>query len=303
MLSVVVAARNAKVFTNNCLIGLRHAFAQIGGEVEYVFVDDCSDPAQDICGLFLEFRRRTSSAVKIIRFKERRHYAWSCAAGFAAARGGAVLFLSHDMIVTPEYVRGVMNVAALDSAYGIVRGTSSYVDCFPQYVIVPPLPHRSLDDVVAFGAYVASYHGMAHAEDSFIVGDAMLIKREVFDQIGSFDTRFPFGYFADHDFGLRAQRAGFKLVCAKGAWLHHEGAGSYKDEVDRGAHAPMINQERMQKVEACYEAFRAKWDPALPSAYDGIGGIDFGALRARPRVPFDIHQPFVSLEDPLIEIL
>ena len=31
-----------------------------------------------------------------------------------------------------------------------------------------------------------------------------------------------FGYFGDIDYGVRAHLAGFKLVCAKGAWLFHE---------------------------------------------------------------------------------
>ena len=44
------------------------------------------------------------------------------------------------------------------------------------------------------------------------------------DKVGTFDPRY-FGYFGDIDFGLRVQRGGLKMVCAKGAWLWHEGAG------------------------------------------------------------------------------
>src|SRR5687768_17643973 len=47
--------------------------------------------------------------------------------------------------------------------------------------------------------------------------------------------------------GLRLQRAGFKMVCAKGAWLWHEGAGAYKDQaVQTGADAEVIHKKRME---------------------------------------------------------
>jgi len=306
MISVVIPVRNARQFTLNCLSSLLYTFRQLSGprDVEYILIDDNSDPEQGISELFQEFRCQTPSLVKIVRFKQRRWYAWGCAYGFASAKGNLVLFLSHDMVLTPDYLRTVTQVAGLDDSFGIIRGTAQYVDCFPQYQVVAPFPTRGVDDLANFAAYVARYHGLAHAEDPLLTGDAMLIKRSVFQKIGSYDTRFPYGYFADIDFGLRALRGGFKMVCAKGAWLHHEGAGAYKDESNtKKIDYALIHAERMKNVQACYEAFRQKWDPSMPPTYTNVYELPLVKLRGAPSVGFDEFQPFVPLEDPLVELL
>jgi GT2 family glycosyltransferase len=306
MISIIVPARNGRVWTANCLASLDFTFQQLGKEfeVEYILIDDNSDPEHHISEMFQQFRKQIATPVTIVRFKQRRYYAWSCAHGFARAKGSVVLFLSYDMAITPDYVRSLTQIAGMDESFGIIRGTSQYVDCFPQYQIAPPLPTRSLHDLASFSAYIARYHGLAHTEDHLLTGDAMMIKRSVFQKIGSFDTRFPFGYFSDIDFGLRAMRAGFKMVCAKGAWLHHEGAGSYKDEAaTRHIDSETITAERKQKVSACYDVFRDKWDKSMPADYRTLTDLTFPNLQKMPPVPFDEFQPFVPLEDPLAEIL
>jgi GT2 family glycosyltransferase len=307
MISVVIPARNARPLTLNCLNSLLSTFRQLNwssGDVEFILIDDNSDPEQMIVEAYKDFRRQTASQVTIVRFKERRYYGWGCAYGFSRAKGSAALFISYDMAITPDYIRTLTGVAALDESFGIVRGTSQYVDCFPQYQFVPPLPTRSLDDVVNFSAYVAKYHGMAHSEDPLLTGDAMLIKRSVFQKIGCFDTRFPFGYFSDIDFGLRALRAGFKMICAKGAWLHHEGAGAYKDEsTTKKIDMSIVHAERMKKVDACYKVFRDKWDPSMPPDYSEVRDLSFPNIRNMPKAPVDEYQPFVPTDDPLVEIL
>jgi GT2 family glycosyltransferase len=305
MISVVVPARNAKQFTSNCLSSLLYTFNKLGGnrDVEYILIDDNSDPEQGICDLFLQFRKQTPSPVKIVRFKQRRYYGWGCAYGFASAKGSSVLFVSYDMCLTPDYVRAVTNVASLDEKFGIIRGTSQYTDCFPQYQVANPLPARGLDDLASFAEFISRYHGVAHNEDFLLTGDAMLIKRSLFEKIGSFDTRFPFGYFSDIDFGIRCVRAGFKMVCARGAWLHHEGAGAYKDEsATKNIDMKIVHAERMKKVQACYAAFRDKWDQTMSPNYDDVRDLTFPNVRAA-KVNFEEFQPFVPLDDPLVELL
>jgi GT2 family glycosyltransferase len=306
MISIIVPARNGRLLTGNCLNSLEFTSQQLGGEheIEYILIDDNSDPEHHIPYLFQIFRKKMNAPVTIVRFKERRQYAWSCAYGFARAKGSAILFLSFDMAITPDYFRSILQVAGLDEKFGIVRGTSQYIDGFPQYQIEPPLPTRNMIDLANFSAYISRYYGLAHSQDQFLTGDAMLIKRSVFDKIGSFDTRFPFGYFSDLDFGLRAKRAGFQIVCAKGAWLHHVGGGSYKDESDsKKIDFKLVMAERQKEVMACYRYFRDKWDQSLLPEYEGGAKIPFAKLLALPPASFDEFQPFAPLEDPLVEIL
>src|SRR6185437_11808987 len=107
---------------------------------------------------------------------------------------------------------------------------------------------RDYEDLEAFSRYISGYWGVNYVEDRLLTGDSMLVSRAALDKIGTFDTRF-FGYFGDIDFGLRLQRAGLKMVCAKGAWLWHEGAGAYHDKAEQTKQAMQeIHRARMEVV-------------------------------------------------------
>jgi len=66
------------------------------------------------------------------------------------------------------------------------------------------------------------------AEREFVSGACMLIKKEVFDQIGLFDEDF-FLYFEDVDFCIRAKQAGFKTLINPRTVINHQTSpASYK---------------------------------------------------------------------------
>lgn len=54
----------------------------------------------------------------------------------------------------------------------------------------------------------------------YLSGCAMLVKKEVFKEIGLFDERF-FLYYEDADFSLRARKAGFDLIVDPSAHIRH----------------------------------------------------------------------------------
>lgn len=73
--------------------------------------------------------------------------------------------------------------------------------------------------------------------DSFLTFASVLIRREVFDEIGLLDERF-FMYFEDADFCFRARNAGWQLVVAPDtAVLHKEGGSTSRDD-SSGRQAP-----------------------------------------------------------------
>ena len=157
------------------------------------------------------------------------------------------------------------------------------------------LPIRDYRDILSFSSYVANYYGDFFVEDNLLSGDAVLIKRSVIDAIGVMDTRF-FGYFGDADYGLRVQRAGYKLVCAKGAWLYHVGAGHVRQEsVDKKEAMDIAHQKRMNLVQLAYRKFREKWEMSLPELYPGVLAIDFRKLRGK-KVEFDEYQAPLEIQ-------
>jgi GT2 family glycosyltransferase len=303
MLSIVMVARNVRQSAMNCLRSLQISVAKLGMEsqVELLLVDDASDPGQEVAPLMVDLRKQTRAAVRVLRFTTRQHYTKALAHAFSVAQGDAILFVSHDMFVTPSYIRTLLAVAALDRSLGIIRGTSTYVDCFRNHVIVPPTPIRSGDDVIAFSEHVADHYGLTWEEDRLLTGDSMLIQPAVLEKVGVFDPRY-YGYFGDIDYGLRVQRAGFKLACAKGAWLLHEGAAYYKNEA-AGKDMGPIHTARMKVVGEAYTAFRQKWNPSMPTSYPGTDRIDFAGLRNVPSPAGGEYQPKIPPDLSICQML
>jgi GT2 family glycosyltransferase len=270
-------------------------------EVEVILIDDRSDAESGIPPLFERFREQVSSPTRLLLLTERQYYTYACSLGLSVAKGEFVLFLSHDMVAPPAYVRALLRAAAADEAFGIIRGTSPHVDCMPQHVIAPPLRCRNYRDVCAFAEYVAAYHGDEIVEDRFLVGDSFLVKRSVIEKIGVMDLRYQH-LFGDLDFGVRAARAGFKLVCVRGAWLLHDGAGHTKSSAAAGVTLDELANEARTLVSVNYAAFRNRWGAFLPVNYPGASAIDFERICEPPRQP-DEFAPLIHLPQSVVREL
>jgi hypothetical protein len=185
-----------------------------------------------------------------------------------------IFFISNDMIVTTSFIQALLLVSALSRDFGIVRGTSNYVDSHPEHVVEPKEPLTTFKEVDAFSRSIFSANGCRYVEDQVLSGDAILIKRALVDRIGVLDLRF-FGYFGDVDYGMRAHLAGFKLVCAKGGWLFHEGSGHVKHELVRNALTyDEVRDRRFALVETAYQEFRKKWHIRTPEIWAGGGSTE-----------------------------
>jgi glycosyltransferase involved in cell wall biosynthesis len=304
LISIILPARNAPQWTGRALASIRHSVNQLGwlSNLEMILLDDNSELQLGIIPLFVEFRKQTKIPCRIIRFKDHQHYSRVFGAGLSLAQGEKVIFLSNDMIFTPDFFRLLLEVSNRDKTIGIVRGTSNYVDSHPEHSVAPPFPLKSFGNILLFSQYVASHWNQEFVEDTKLSGDAVLINRALINAIGVIDPIY-FSYFGDVDYGLRTMRAGFKLVCAKGAWLFHEGAGHIKDQYSRLGPSPALDTERELLVQKAYETFRNKWDTGLPLRYDPGQSIAFP--ECRDLVPLDRNRyvPPVTLSGDLCEFV
>ncbi len=135
------------------------------------------------------------------------------------------------------------------------------------YDIVGPeawqlLPPRTSGVMVINGNVVQdrSYFPFKHCERprdrfTYIGCGGMLIKREVYDNIGLFDDQFGPAYFEDPDFCFRSIQAGYKL-----GW-------KYKCPIVHLAHQTFNYQKLFNKniqFARSLNRFRKKWSPYFP---------------------------------------
>lgn len=299
MLSIIVPARNNPVLTRDCISSAISSLDALRLSCEFILIDDASDPKDGISALFSEIRANAAHHQFIIaRSHKHRHYTGVFSLGLHLARRERIFFLSNDMLITPHFFSAVLGVAALDSRIGIVRGTSNSTDSHPEHKVLPPDIVRRYEDVVSFSRAVFEIGGLGSVEDQVLSGDAILIARPLIERIGVLDLRF-FGYFGDIDWGMRAHLAGFKLVCAKGAWLWHEAGGHIKAEArNTNVDLASVMSKRMELVQAGYREFRNKWDESLPGEYSRSQTLHFFTIAEKnaQRVELKYQLPRQALE-------
>jgi GT2 family glycosyltransferase len=284
--------------TSSCLSAAVRSVDALGRPAEFILIDDASEPGENVLGVFQRARENSSRhSFKIFRTRRRQHYTGVFSLGLSESTCDQIFFLSNDMVVTPYFISTLLQVSAFDRTMGIVRGTSNIADSHPEHTIAPDRSLSNYDEVLAFSGEVARKHGNSYTEDKLLSGDAVLLTRALVDKIGVMDLRF-FGYFGDLDYGMRAHLAGFKLVCAKGAWLLHRGAGHVRREVelDREHSYVAARARRMALVEAAYGKFRDKWSDELPERYDNEEPLLFFDIaeknRDRVALKYDLPASF-----------
>jgi GT2 family glycosyltransferase len=267
-------------------VALNALFNSAEGEFELLLVDDCSP--DDTLSLFLGAKHRHPHT-KVISFDRNLEYSGSLNAIFSHAGGKWVLFLSNDILVTPAYLRELFQVAQSDPGFGIVRGCSNFVDnARDTHNIKLPAAIMSLEQLVVFAEeHAAKFHGQ-YLSDDYLTGDAFLVSRAVLDKIGTLDPLF-FGYFADHDFGIRAKIAGFKIVLARAAFAFHKRDANF-NYLPEELRKQKVTQ-RWMKIFENWARFKLKYGLPVELPYTSFIELDWEALCRRPYSPETCHVP------------
>ena len=132
-----------------------------------------------------------------------------------------VVLLNSDVVPLRDWLACLQYAATRGSQVGIVGAKLLYPDNRIQYGGYGPQPrapewfdHRYRFKPADWGP--ANVAGPTLAA----TGACMYIQREVLDQVGLFDEAYPMGY-EDVDYCLRAWQAGYEVLYAPSAQLHH----------------------------------------------------------------------------------
>ncbi len=132
-----------------------------------------------------------------------------------------VVLLNSDVVPLRDWLACLQQAASADPRIGIVGAKLLYPDKRIQYggTIRNRRAPEWFDHRYRFKPADWGPAGIA-GPTLAATGAAMYIKREVLDQVGWFDEELPMGY-EDVDYGLRTWEAGYQVVYAPCAQLHH----------------------------------------------------------------------------------
>ncbi|HEX5050792.1 MAG TPA: glycosyltransferase [Planctomycetota bacterium] len=270
--SVVIPCHNGSELTRACVesLLLQSAFRPR----EILLVDNAS--TDDTRGL-----SAMHDTVRVIEQPANLGFAGGVNAGLRAATQPFVLVLNNDTLAAANLLRELHAALTSDERIGAAAPVSNHVK--GEALLAIGQGGRSADQRAAVAAQLQ--HEAAPIQDvGTLAGLCLLVRRATLDEIGPFDERFGHGNFEDDDFCLRLRLAGYRLVIARRAFLHHEGHATFRAlGLDLGE---QIAKRRLQ--------YEAKWrtDAAGRAAIAALRGelaaaavAAAAALRAWPKWP------------------
>jgi GT2 family glycosyltransferase/lipopolysaccharide/colanic/teichoic acid biosynthesis glycosyltransferase len=221
--SVIVVTYNSMAVIGDCLRSLAG-----GAEVEEVLVvDNASDDGGP------EWIEREFPWVRVLRNERNVGYARGVNRGLREAKGRHGLVINPDVRVRPGAIAALCRRLEEDPSAGIVGpkllnpdGSLQY-SCRRFYTPATFIARRTfLGRLLRLGA-VDRAHLMVDADHDrtmsvdWLIGAAMLVRREALDDVGPMDERF-FLYFEDVDWCYRMEKRGWRVLYHPEAVMVHQ---------------------------------------------------------------------------------
>jgi GT2 family glycosyltransferase len=215
-LHVVLLNWNLPDDTIQCVDSIR---VNLPPDVEIIIVDNGStDDSATLLG------ERFGSQVKLIENLQNLGFAGGVNVGirYALEKGAqSVLLLNNDTTVHPDMISHLVSAAAEHPRAGVVGPVIYYYNRPQRIWRFGDREYRWLPVPVQLPNHLVSKAKPAAFQVDYVTACAMLIRREVLERVGLFDTRY-FMYFEDADFCRRVRQAGYEIWCIPEARMWHK---------------------------------------------------------------------------------
>ena len=242
--SIVIPVYNQFEYTYNCL----KSIMMNSGNVKYeiLIANDCStDCTKDI--------EKVAQNVRLITTKKNVRFLLNCNNAAKYAKGKYILFLNNDTQVQENWLQPLVDLIERDDSVGMVGSKLIYPDGTLQ----------EAGGIVWKDASAWNYGNRKNPEDpeynyvkeaDYISGAAIMIRKNLWEEIGGFDERFVPAYYEDTDLAFEVRKHGYKVMFQPlSKVVHFEGISNGTDVQTGLKHYQQVN----------FEKFYEKWKDVL----------------------------------------
>jgi GT2 family glycosyltransferase len=245
-ISIVVVTRDNHPFLRLCL---ESALASTARPCELIVFDNGST---DGTAAYLEQLADRNPSVRVIRHDENLGFAGGSNHGVALATADVLLLLNDDTIVCDGWLEPML-AHLTRPRVGMVGPSTNRTGNEAQI----EAEYRTWEEL----AHFAEARSREHAGEAFEINTLTMfcvaMRRSLYDEIGPLDERFETGLLEDDDYSRRVREAGYRLLCADDAFVHHFGETSFGKLAASGEYARVLEANRTRFEEKWHEP----WQP------------------------------------------
>lgn len=242
--SVVIPVYNQFVYTYNCI----RSIIENSGDVSYeiLIADDCSTDQVARLEQFVE-------GAVVVHNQQNLRFLRNCNHAAEQAKGEFILFLNNDTQVQKDWLAPLVALMDRDETIGMVGSKLIYPDGYLQ----------EAGGIVWNDASAWNYGHRKDPQDceynyvrevDYISGAAIMIRADLWREIGGFDERFAPAYYEDTDLAFEVRKHGKKVMYQpQSVVVHFEGVSNGTDLTSGQKAYQVANREK----------FYQKWQDVL----------------------------------------
>ncbi len=184
--------------------------------------------------------------LRVIQHETNLGFAAACNAGLAAATGEYLVLLNNDTVVTRGWATTLARHLGADPGLGLVGPVTNAIANSARV----EAGYTGMRDLPQWAAAWTRAHDGEIFELPMLALFCAAMRRGVFEQIGPLDERFGIGMFEDDDYCRRMRDAGYRIACARDAFVHHWQMASFR-KMPRAAYFALFRENRKK--------YEAKW--------------------------------------------
>lgn len=211
--SIVILSYNQKELMQQCIESIRQN--NLSSSYEMIVVDNHSTDG-------IREWLKEQADIKLICNNENKGFPYGCNQGIKTAEPDNNIFLlNNDTVVTPNAIFWLRMGLYEKKCIGATGSVSNYVSNEQQIAE----SYNTVEEYLSYGERNNLPMQNPYEKKVFLVGFALMLKREALDSVGLLDVRFSPGQFEDNDLGIRLNYAGWQLLLCKNSFIFHYGSG------------------------------------------------------------------------------
>lgn len=211
LISVIVLAYNNLEYTKLCIDSIYKNLKEF--EFELITVNNGSTDGTK------EYFESLPSH-KCLNFEKNMGISKGFNAALEQVEGEYILYVSNDIILTNNSVKNLFNIITIDSNFGMIVPSCNFTS---NYQLVN-LEYQNILEMNIESEKYNSKNPTLYHEKIRLIPYVFLTRTNLIKEIGGFGEEYGYGGFDDDDISFRIRRHGYKLIFAKGTFVHHFGS-------------------------------------------------------------------------------